>query len=69
MEQKYLYQDIQEFQKRHPEKEERARILRALPDEEIYHLARTCGNVTTAACFMQFVKQARNVEENDGEET
>lgn len=55
----FKYRDIQEFQKKHPEKEERMKILRTLPEEEVYHLARTCGSVTTAACFMQFAKQAR----------
>lgn len=56
----YTYQDVQEFQKKHPSKEERERILRTLTEEEIMHLARTCGNVTTAACFMTFARNARN---------
>lgn len=61
----FLYKDIQEFQKKHPEKEERIRVLRTLSEEEVYHLARTCGNVTTAACFMQFAKQARQRTEEE----
>ena len=55
----YIYQDVQELQRRHPGREERERILRTLSMVEIRHLANTCGNVTTAACFMQFARSAR----------
>ncbi len=55
----YTYQDIQEFQQKYPEREERERILRTMTEEEVRHLARTCGNATTAACFMQFARRAR----------
>ena len=61
----YTYQDIQEFQKKHPSNEERERILRTLTEEEIMHLARTCGNTTTAACFMTFARNARNKDKNN----
>ena len=68
MDQTFMYRDIQEFQKKHPGKEERMKVLVTLPDVEIYHLARSCGNATTAACFMQFVKQARRKEETEKKE-
>lgn len=61
----YTYKDVYEFQKKHPSREEREQILRTLPEDEIKHLASTCGNITTAACFMQFARQARSQNEEN----
>ena len=56
----YTYRDITEFQEKCKTRKEREARLRAMSMDEVLHLARTCGNITTAACFMQFAKRIRN---------
>ena len=52
----YKYKDVYEFQELYPTKEEKERVLATLDDEEIWHLAHTCGTTSGAAWYSKHMK-------------
>lgn len=58
----YQFEDVYEFQEKYPTKEEKEEALKHLSNDEIRHLAYTCGTVTGAAWYSKHIK-----EETDGE--
>ena len=52
----YQYKDAFEFQEKFPTKEEKERELKKLSDDEIWHLAKTCTNVTGSAWYARHMK-------------
>ena len=53
----YKYKDVYDFQKKHKTKEEREKELRRMSDEEIWHIAISCGNATASAYYSNHMKQ------------
>ena len=50
------YKDVYEFQKKFKTKEEREKALRRMSDDEIWHIAKTCGNATASAYYSNHMK-------------
>ena len=55
----YRYKDVFDFQRKHPTKWGRERMLRKLSSEEIMHLANTCGIAQGGIYYERFAEQAR----------
>ena len=55
---KYKYANVFAFQKKFRSREEREKQLQKMSDDEIRHLAQTCGTVQGASYYMSFVKKA-----------
>ena len=55
----YKYKDVQDFQKKHKTKEEREKVLKTLSDEEIWHLAKTCGTAQGASYYAKHMKKPK----------
>lgn len=52
----YKYKDVFDFQKQHPTKVERERVLKTLSDAEIQHLADSCGTKQGAGYYASHLK-------------
>lgn len=52
----YMFEDFRDFADEYPTKEEKEAVLAELSDEEIWHLAQTCGNHTGAAWISSHMK-------------
>ena len=52
----FKYKDVYEFQKKHKTKEEREKVLRELSDEEIWHLAKSCGTPQGGVYYASHMK-------------
>ena len=57
---KFKYKDVFEFQKKHKTKEEREAVLKTLSDDEIFHLAKTCGTKQGASYYASFMKDKKS---------
>ena len=55
----FKYKDVQDFQKQHKTKEEREKVLKTLSDEEIWHLAKTCGTAQGASYYAKHMKKPK----------
>ena len=49
----FKFKDVQEFQKKYKTKEEKIKALKGLSNEEIRHLAKTCGSQSGAIFYMK----------------
>ena len=52
----WKYRDVFEFQQKHKTKEERERVLKTLSNEEIRHLADTCGTKQGAGYYASHIR-------------
>ena len=55
----YKYKDVFEFQKAHKTKEEREKALKTLSDEEIWHIAKSCGTKQGASYYASHMKNPK----------
>ena len=59
----HQYKDVFDFQEKHPTKEEREEVLATLSDEEIWHIAKSCGTAQGKLYYSRFLKHPENIKE------
>lgn len=52
----YMFENFRDFADEYPTREQKEAVLATLSDEEIWHLAVTCGNHTGAAWLSSHMK-------------
>ena len=59
----FEYKDVWEFQKKHKTRKEREEVLKTLTDDEIWHIAKSCGTPQGGAYYASFLKEPNKYKE------
>lgn len=63
-----VYRDVFDFQKQHPSKEERERVLKTMSGAEILRIAESCGTKQGAGYYGRYAREAMERENMEKEE-